>query len=67
MFEGLHIALSGIRAARIGLDTATNNVVNATTPGYTRQRADLASLPPWRTAAGDGGMGVDVTAVCHAA
>ena len=41
MFQGLQISLTGIRAAQAGLDTASNNIANAGTPGYTRQRIDL--------------------------
>lgn len=63
MFEGLQIALTGIRAGQVGLDTASNNVSNAATPGYTRQRVELATLPPWERPFGDIGMGVDVAGV----
>lgn len=63
MFEGLHIAVSGIRAAQFGLDTAANNIANASTPGYTRQRVDLKTLPPWKTIPGEVGMGVNVGAI----
>lgn len=63
MFEGLQIALTGIRAGQVGIDTAANNVANANTPGFTRQRVDLASLAPWRSVSGQIGMGVDVTAI----
>jgi flagellar hook-associated protein 1 FlgK len=63
MFEGLQIALTGIRASQASLDTTTNNVANANTPGYTRQRVDLVSLGPWRSVTGEIGMGVDVAAI----
>jgi flagellar hook-associated protein 1 len=63
MFEGLQIALTGIRAGQISLDTTTNNIANANTPGYTRQRVDLVSLGPWRSVAGEVGMGVDVASI----
>lgn len=63
MFQGLQIALTGIRAGQVGLDTASNNVANANTPGYTRQRVDLASRAPWESVSGKIGQGVDVTAI----
>jgi len=63
MFEGLQIALTGIRANQTALDTAANNVANANTPGYTRQRVDLASRAPWQSVNGKVGQGVDVTAI----
>lgn len=42
-FSALHVALSGVRSARTGLDTMSHNVANASTPGYTRQRVLLRS------------------------
>ncbi len=42
-FSALHVALSAVRAARLGLETTSNNVANAQTPGYTRQRIALRS------------------------
>src|SRR5690606_15020795 len=63
MFEGLQIALTGIRAGQVGLDTAANNIANASNPGYTRQRVNLESVVPWRSVSGQIGMGVDVTSI----
>ncbi len=60
---GLYTALSGLRAAQAGIDTATHNVANVSTPGYTRQRVDLTSRAP---AAGTPGTGVDVAGVTRA-
>ena len=37
-FLGLHTALSGVRVGQAGLDAASNNVANASSDGYTRQR-----------------------------
>ena len=62
-FIGLHTSLSGIRAGQRGLDTASHNVSNANTPGYTRQRVNLASRIPWQSEVGPIGTGVDVTGV----
>ncbi len=60
---GLCTALSGLRAAQAGIDTATHNVANVSTPGYTRQRVDLAARAP---VAGTPGTGVDVASVTRA-
>ena len=57
---GLHTALSGIRAARVGMDTTSHNVANANTDGYTRQRTELATTHPSQTAVGKIGSGVEV-------
>jgi flagellar hook-associated protein 1 FlgK len=42
---GMNTALTGITAARWGLDTTAHNIANANTPGYRRQRVDLAARP----------------------
>ncbi|WP_309135459.1 flagellar hook-associated protein FlgK [Cellulomonas sp.] len=44
-FSGLGTALSSLIAQRVALDVSANNVANANTVGYTRQRAVLSSLP----------------------
>lgn len=62
-FVGLHTALTGIRAGQVGLDTASHNVSNANTPGYTRQRVGLAQRAPFTSAVGPIGAGVDVTGI----
>ena len=43
-FSGLSGALSSLIAQRQALDVAGQNVANANTVGYTRQRADLTSI-----------------------
>lgn len=43
-FDGLSVALSGLNAQRRALDIAGQNVANANTEGYTRQRVVLASV-----------------------
>lgn len=58
--SGLNTALSGMRAARAAMDTAGNNVANAHTDGYTRQRVELAPNPSWRGPDGPVGAGVQV-------
>jgi flagellar hook-associated protein 1 FlgK len=48
LFAGLNTALTALHAHRAGLDVAGQNIANANTEGYTRQRADLRALgaPP---------------------
>lgn len=41
-FSGLTNALTALNAARYGLDVTGQNISNANTPGYVRQRAELA-------------------------
>lgn len=59
-FSALHVALSAVRAARSGLDTTSNNVANAQTPGYTRQRVALRSSYSRPTPGGLVGTGVTI-------
>lgn len=43
-FGSLNIGTSAIHAAQRGLDVTGQNIANAATPGYTRQRVDLESI-----------------------
>lgn len=45
-FGGISTAHSGLVAARLALDVAGQNIANATTRGYTRQRVELAPVSP---------------------
>ncbi len=46
MSIGLSAGLRALTAARLGIETAGQNVANANTPGYTRQQVlQSASLP----------------------
>lgn len=45
-FSGLSVALSALQAQRKRLDIANQNIANANTPGYTRQRVELESIGP---------------------
>ncbi|WP_276940798.1 flagellar hook-associated protein FlgK [Ferrimicrobium acidiphilum] len=56
----LSIALSGLNAAQTGLDTVSENISNANTPGYLKETASLAN----QQTPGDAiGNGVTVTGV----
>lgn len=45
-FGGLNIAYTGLVAARAALETTGQNVTNANTVGYTRQKVDQVALAP---------------------
>lgn len=45
-FGSLQSAMTGLNAARAGITVSGQNITNASTPGYTRQRVDLGSLGP---------------------
>lgn len=61
---GLGAGLRALTAARLGMQTAGNNVANANTPGYSRQRVELAAAMPMTVGRGmQIGMGVDVSTI----
>jgi flagellar hook-associated protein 1 FlgK len=62
-FNSLYTAFNGLQAAQAGMDTASHNVANAGTEGYTRQRVGLASRLPHTQPFGQIGSGVDITDV----
>lgn len=57
------IGISGVTAAQMGLLATEHNVVNANTPGYSRQRTIQATNISVNTAAGSLGQGVRVRTV----
>ncbi len=57
------IGVSGLAAAQLGLLATEHNVVNANTPGYTRQRTVQATNVAVNTGAGSIGMGVHVATI----
>lgn len=70
-FFGLSAALSGLVTQQRALNTVTHNLTNATTPGYSRQRVDMAAQTPYSYPAlnlpvGPGQIGTGVVATQHA-
>lgn len=64
MSTGIYsIGVSGIAAAQLGLLATEHNVVNANTPGYTRQRTVQATNIAVNTGAGAIGQGVHVETI----
>ncbi|OJV80715.1 MAG: flagellar hook-associated protein FlgK [Cellulomonas sp. 73-92] len=71
-FSGISTALSSLIAQRTALDVAGQNVANANTAGYTRQRADLGAVAGTQSASmfatNNGvGTGVQVTGISRSA
>ncbi|MFA9430946.1 flagellar hook-associated protein FlgK [Egicoccus sp. AB-alg2] len=62
-FVGLYTGLTGVRAAQVGIDITGNNVANAATPGYTRQRVELAARPSYQAPGAMIGTGVDISTI----
>lgn len=64
MSTGIYsIGISGIAAAQMGMLATEHNVVNANTPGYTRQRTIQATNIAVNTGSGTLGQGVHVQTV----
>ncbi len=67
-FSGISTALSSLAAQRQALDVAGQNVANANTVGYTRQRASMtavegASVPTLWSGGPSAGNGVRITSI----
>jgi flagellar hook-associated protein FlgK len=63
MPDALLIGLSGLQSHQRAIEVTSHNIANATTPGYTRQRADLAANSPELNPLGQLGRGVTVEAI----
>lgn len=63
MADLLSTGISGLLAYRSALDTVGNNIANANTPGYSRQRVELVARTPTGSGAGFIGNGVDIATV----
>jgi flagellar hook-associated protein 1 FlgK len=65
-FISLYTAFSGLTAAQAGINTASHNVANASTIGYTRQQVDLVSRTPYHQRFGTVGQGVHIAGITRA-
>ncbi len=63
LFGTLGVARSALFASQLALQTAANNVANAGTAGYSRQRVDLAESRPETLPVGLIGTGVTVDGI----
>ncbi len=60
---GLGASLRALSAARLGIQTASQNIANVNTPGYSRQRLLLSSSQPYTLGGFQVGSGVQVADV----
>lgn len=58
-----NVAITGLNAAQIGIQTASHNISNASTPGYNRQQIVQSTNTPMFTGAGFIGQGTNVETV----
>jgi flagellar hook-associated protein 1 len=63
MADMLNTAVSGLMAFQQEIDTTSNNISNANTPGYSRETTDLVSVPGPYIGAVSIGDGVQVSSV----
>src|SRR5579883_1235897 len=63
MADLLSTSVSGLLAFQQALDVTSNNIANASTPGYSVERANLAEAPGQSTGIGFIGSGVDVQSI----
>ena len=64
--NALYTALSALQAAQAGIDTASHNVTNVSTEGYTRQRVDVRTRRPHTFPYGQVGNGVEIVDITRA-
>ena len=63
MPDFLNTALTGLLSFQRSLAVTSHNIANVNTPGYSRQRPDLAALPAQRTGQGFIGQGVEINSI----
>lgn len=63
LFSSIQIANNALQAAQLGLQVTGNNIANANTPGYIRERLVLTPAPTQKYGDLLLGLGVDVEAV----
>ena len=63
IFGSFGVGTSALRAHQLALRVAGQNIANANTPGYSRQRLDLIPLAEFSTPIGSLGRGVDAQAI----
>jgi len=64
--QSVRTGYTGLAAAQLGMDTAANNVANANTRGYTRQRVGQSASPGRDIVVGQVGSGVQVDDITRA-
>ncbi|MDL2260405.1 flagellar hook-associated protein FlgK [Deltaproteobacteria bacterium OttesenSCG-928-K17] len=58
--SSLYVALTGMSLSQAGMEVASHNIANVNTPGYSRQRLNLETMPTWKGGSwGQMGTGVN--------
>ncbi len=61
IFNTLNIGYSGLNVAQVGVNTTSQNISNAETEGYSRQRVVVEAATPLSLAPGNVGNGAQIT------
>jgi flagellar hook-associated protein FlgK len=54
----MYVSLTGMRVSQAAMETASHNIANVNTQGYSRQRLNLSTLPTQSASYGQLGLGV---------
>ena len=65
IFNALNIGYSGLNAAQLEINTTSQNVANADTPGYSRQTVMTEAAQPLNTTPGAVGNGVQIQQIAR--
>ena len=63
LISAFYIAQRGLNLSQTALETISHNIANVNTEGYSRQRVDLETTPPYQTRFGQLGTGVTAQSV----
>lgn len=64
-FKTLNIGVTALMSQKLGLDITGQNIANASTPGYARQRVSLEAVTPTVQTYGAAGNGVGIKSIKH--
>ncbi|MBC7341673.1 MAG: flagellar hook-associated protein FlgK [Clostridia bacterium] len=65
-FLGFYTSVKGMQAQQKAVETASHNVANANTPGFSRQRVQLVASPAYpEPGVGQVGTGVDIASIAR--
>lgn len=62
-FKTLNIGTTALMAQKLGLDITGQNIANASTPGYARQRVNQEAVKPYVMPYGAVGQGVEIKSI----
>ncbi|MDR1577975.1 MAG: flagellar hook-associated protein FlgK [Deltaproteobacteria bacterium] len=58
--SSMYVALTGLRVSQAAMETASHNIANVNTVGYSRQRVNVSTLPTQSMSYGQLGLGAQI-------